>query len=778
MSSPSGERIPPDTIPASEPHPDQFQAENTKNADHSETSERNMAFSDVESIETNEDVGEDQDRPDSTDLMFEKKHVQKSRTQSIQSVLSTASLKSLKQQLSVNNLTSNQPRSSSIISTTSNFNNSKNFQSFIQAPVLSSITDLKNNDNIEIGQRLPFVDKKEDNEGARATATSAGGSSKVASDEDDDGLWQQQKLTINALKKLSLSPQPIYNADNDSDHIRSTVVRKTSAAKIPVLEKIVEPYKPAEVDLSTFASLTRQPKVEKLQSTQSPPQADDTSDASQQKNTEEEEDQRDLDAADPQKNVQEAMSLESRHDANLTQPASISNSSSTSGASTGSQLSRQSNNSASVLSAQAAYHKELQETHQLRNIRPNSMNNKIPAAVIPPQDMNIRRSLSSHLVGGKVNSSNGNGSLIEGKSPTKDSHHSMKHLQQIKGFRNPMYVPAVLRMSGINKNGPNGYSIDTSNENTSKATGSDKMTSVDNINSNNNHNHNNNNNNHQTDSHHHNNNNSNNSYINSNNNINKNSNRSNRGANTNDNGSNNNEIDADSSQIDNGIDRTNGDLTNSGQSSQSSVASIESNESTVNSMSPRVSSGKYEDISRSAPTRRHWLKDEAVFKCGIRSCNKHFNFFERRHHCRKCGGIYCNEHTSHYLYINHLAQFTTGGRGTLSKVCDYCIGEYNEFIKNEFGVDVHSTGQRSARKTKSSVPLSPSKRHPKAPSHRQPGDAGSNSSNSNYNDTAMVDKLGTLPSGISTIHSVKKDGATRSDQLVGSVPANWSWSSF
>lgn len=762
-------------MPELEPHPDQLQAENTKNADHSETNERNMAFSDVESIETNEDVGEDQDRPDSTDLMFEKKHVQKSRTQSIQSVLSTASLKSLKQQLSVNNLTSNQPRSSSIISTTSNFNNSKNFQSFIQAPVLSSITDLKNNDDIEIGQRLPFVDKKEDDEGAGATATSAGGSSKVASDEDDDGLWQQQKLTINALKKLSLSPQPIYNTDNDSDQARSTVVRKTSAAKIPVLEKIVEPYKPAEVDLSTFASLTRQPKFEKLQSVQLPPKAEDNSDASQQKKTKEEEDHRDLEAGDPQKNVQDAMHLESRHDSNLTQPASLSNSSSTSSTSTGSQLSRQSNNLTLVLLAQAAYHKELQETHQLRNLRPNPMNNKIPAAVIPPQDMNIRRSLLLHLVSGKVN--NGNGSLIEGKSPTKDSHHLIKHLQQIKGFRNPMYVPAVLRMSGINKNGPNGYSIDTSNENTSKVEGSDKMVPADNTNSNNNHNQKHNNN-YQTNNHHNNNNIDNNNGNNGNkNNGNKNSNNSNRSANNNDNGSNSNEIDEDTSHIDNVIDRANGDLTNSGQSSQSSVASIESNESTINSMSPRLSSGKYEDISKLAPTRKHWLKDEAVSKCGIRSCNKHFNFFERRHHCRKCGGIYCNEHTSHYLYINHLAQFTTGGRGTLSKVCDYCIGEYNEFIKNEFGVDVHSTGHRSARKTKSSAPLLPSKRHPKAQSNRQPGDAGSNGSNSNYN-SAIVDKLGTIPSGISTIHSMKKDGGNRSDQLVGSVPANWSWSSF
>lgn len=132
----------------------------------------------------------------------------KSRTQSFQSVLSTASLKSLKQQVLTNsiitnngnNTASNVPqmhRNNSTISThnlmrsNSTINNSKNFLSFIQAPVLSSIQ--KPEEDCQIGQQLPF-----DGSSSRTRADS--------SDEtDEDNIAQQQNLTLKALKKLSLS---------------------------------------------------------------------------------------------------------------------------------------------------------------------------------------------------------------------------------------------------------------------------------------------------------------------------------------------------------------------------------------------------------------------------------------------------------------------------------------------------------------------------------------------------------------------------------------------
>jgi hypothetical protein len=36
----------------------------------------------------------------------------------------------------------------------------------------------------------------------------------------------------------------------------------------------------------------------------------------------------------------------------------------------------------------------------------------------------------------------------------------------------------------------------------------------------------------------------------------------------------------------------------------------------------------------------HWIRDDVVEKC--KSCQVKFTFSERKHHCRNCGGIFCN----------------------------------------------------------------------------------------------------------------------------------------
>eukprot|EP00756_Hemistasia_phaeocysticola_P005850 Hpha_TRINITY_DN13529_c0_g1::TRINITY_DN13529_c0_g1_i1::g.111549::m.111549 len=45
-----------------------------------------------------------------------------------------------------------------------------------------------------------------------------------------------------------------------------------------------------------------------------------------------------------------------------------------------------------------------------------------------------------------------------------------------------------------------------------------------------------------------------------------------------------------------------------------------------------------------AAQRRAWKRDTEVSNC--EECDAAFTFFNRRHHCRKCGGIFCNKCTS------------------------------------------------------------------------------------------------------------------------------------
>lgn len=55
-------------------------------------------------------------------------------------------------------------------------------------------------------------------------------------------------------------------------------------------------------------------------------------------------------------------------------------------------------------------------------------------------------------------------------------------------------------------------------------------------------------------------------------------------------------------------------------------------------------------------------------------CSTSFGLFERRHHCRKCGDIFCTVHCSNYFRLDQFAQFHP--QGNLSRGCDHCATEY------------------------------------------------------------------------------------------------------
>ncbi|KAH0537304.1 hypothetical protein FGG08_005894 [Glutinoglossum americanum] len=70
------------------------------------------------------------------------------------------------------------------------------------------------------------------------------------------------------------------------------------------------------------------------------------------------------------------------------------------------------------------------------------------------------------------------------------------------------------------------------------------------------------------------------------------------------------------------------------------------------------------------PTRAHWQPDASARSCNSASCAKSFSLFERRHHCRRCGNIFCNTHASAAVPLDQHATFHA--QGTLSRACDAC----------------------------------------------------------------------------------------------------------
>ena len=73
-------------------------------------------------------------------------------------------------------------------------------------------------------------------------------------------------------------------------------------------------------------------------------------------------------------------------------------------------------------------------------------------------------------------------------------------------------------------------------------------------------------------------------------------------------------------------------------------------------------------------TRKHWVKDEDSPSCSQRGCQVKFNLFTRRHHCRQCGRVACQDHAKHTLKL--LRNALPDPRGVECRVCDSCYAAY------------------------------------------------------------------------------------------------------
>ncbi|EPS64552.1 hypothetical protein M569_10227 [Genlisea aurea] len=70
----------------------------------------------------------------------------------------------------------------------------------------------------------------------------------------------------------------------------------------------------------------------------------------------------------------------------------------------------------------------------------------------------------------------------------------------------------------------------------------------------------------------------------------------------------------------------------------------------------------------------HWVPDEAVSKCT--ACGTDFNAFNRKHHCRNCGDIFCDKCT------HGRTALTAEENAPVVRVCDRCLAEVSRRLSN------------------------------------------------------------------------------------------------
>jgi hypothetical protein len=76
----------------------------------------------------------------------------------------------------------------------------------------------------------------------------------------------------------------------------------------------------------------------------------------------------------------------------------------------------------------------------------------------------------------------------------------------------------------------------------------------------------------------------------------------------------------------------------------------------------------------SHPTRKHWKHDSQSTICDDPTCKRNFSYFTRRHHCRKCGNIFCDWHSAYVVPLDQDAKFNP--RAIPSRSCSHCFEEY------------------------------------------------------------------------------------------------------
>lgn len=207
------------------------------------------------------------------------------------------------------------------------------------------------------------------------------------------------------------------------------------------------------------------------------------------------------------------------------------------------------------------------------------------------------------------------------------------------------------------------------------------------------------------------------------------------------------------------------------QSDNDSALDVSLSKNISTSRSP--SSYIFDEVTGS-PTREHWKKDADSSNCGYLGCSTSFGLFDRRHHCRKCGDIFCSHHCSNYFRLDQFAQFHP--RGVLSRGCDNCASDYIQWQEE---LRQMSKGTPPPRRRSSVVDNTKSaalkKRH--AGIMTQQPQAMEGVTELGRDDIVAPSPSKLAPSKGVTINSK----ANKQDQTfnpIPSVPADWQWSTF
>lgn len=77
-------------------------------------------------------------------------------------------------------------------------------------------------------------------------------------------------------------------------------------------------------------------------------------------------------------------------------------------------------------------------------------------------------------------------------------------------------------------------------------------------------------------------------------------------------------------------------------------------------------------------SRDFWMPDDSCMVCY--DCDAQFTIFNRRHHCRKCGRVFCAKCTTNSIPAKSIEKRNLSEEGERFRVCNYCFKQWEEDV--------------------------------------------------------------------------------------------------
>ena len=95
------------------------------------------------------------------------------------------------------------------------------------------------------------------------------------------------------------------------------------------------------------------------------------------------------------------------------------------------------------------------------------------------------------------------------------------------------------------------------------------------------------------------------------------------------------------------------------------------------------------------PTRSHWKPDAHASICDAPVCQRSFGLFERRHHCRHCGNVFCGKDSIWQIPLDQDGNYHP--KGGLYRACGHCWGMYGKWKEDR--IEAAARGESLAPNT-------------------------------------------------------------------------------